>query len=339
MASDSFTDVTGTDLGSHTAEGITWAAMGFAEPQGEIDSNMAGGGTEFFNVAVRASNLTGSYSQIVFKGGTYGAESKGIHVRAGASSQGYNILAAELTGDTITHLYLRKEDGFLAAATVSISRLVDHTVAIKATTVGSDVELRGWLDGAPLTWSSTAAGNEIPGEVFTDVAADTPILSGNPAFSYPFGSGFDQASSRFDNFTDVEPTDAAVLSSPTPSGTIGTQTTATIGATTNQATGNFYVVVDTSGNLAGVTASQIKAGQNAGGGAAFKSGDVAVSGANPSVGVTGLVASTSYAYAAIQNNANGDSNIVTGTFTTASAVAASSTPGGMRSRIATLMMT
>jgi hypothetical protein len=132
---------------------------------------------------------------------------------------------------------------------------------------------------------------------------------------------------------------AATLSAPTPSGTIGTSTTATIGATTDQATGNFYAVVDSSANLAGVTAAQIKAGQKASGTAAVAAGDVAVSTTSPSVGVSGLVASTSYAYAAIQNNANGDSNIVTGTFTTASAVSASGSSGGERARIATLMMT
>lgn len=134
-------------------------------------------------------------------------------------------------------------------------------------------------------------------------------------------------------------TSAPVLSAGTPSGTIGTQTTATIGATTDQSTGNFYVVVDSSANLAGVTATQIKAGQHAGGTAALASGDVAVSTTSPSVGVTGLVAGTSYAYAAIQNNANGDSNIVTGTFTTASAGAVSGLGFGRLSgyRIATLM--
>lgn len=131
---------------------------------------------------------------------------------------------------------------------------------------------------------------------------------------------------------------AAALSAGTPSGTIGTQTTATIGATTDQATGNFYVVVDSSANLAGVTATQIKAGQHAGGTAALASGDVAVSTTSPSVGVAGLLAGTSYAYAAIQNNANGDSNIVTGTFTTASAGAVSGLGRLSGYRIATLMM-
>lgn len=106
----------------------------------------------------------------------------------------------------------------------------------------------------------------------------------------------------------------ATLSAPTASGV--TATTATLGATTDQTSGTFYVVVDTAANLSGVTASQIKAGQKASGSAALASGNAAVSTTTPSVGVTGLSQSTLYSYAAVQNNSNGDSNVLTGTFTT-----------------------
>lgn len=116
---------------------------------------------------------------------------------------------------------------------------------------------------------------------------------------------------------------AATLSAPTPSGTIGTETTATIGATTDQASGTLYVVVDSAANLAGVTATQIKAGQKASGSAALAANSASVSTTTPSAGVTGLAANTLYSYAAVQNNANGDSNVVTGTFTTAAASSAS----------------
>jgi hypothetical protein len=111
---------------------------------------------------------------------------------------------------------------------------------------------------------------------------------------------------------------AATLSSATPSGTLATETTATIGATTDQTSGTFYAVVDTVANISGVTATQIKAGQRASGAAALKSGNSAVSTTTPSVGVTALTASTEYGYAVVQNNANGDSNVLTGSFTTAS---------------------
>jgi hypothetical protein len=113
---------------------------------------------------------------------------------------------------------------------------------------------------------------------------------------------------------------APTLSSPTPSGTLGTATTATIGATTDDSTGDdFYAVVDSAANLDAVTEAQIKAGQNETGSAAVASCMAAVSTSTPSCGVTGLTASTGYSYSAVQDNATGDSNIVTGTFTTGAA--------------------
>lgn len=200
----------------------------------------------------------------------------------------------------------------------------------------------GFIVGSGTNGSIIAQGQ-------TDVSGVVSYVSFDPAITFPTlpadmtnppaADLKSDALRSWDMYIDYDPITVASLSAATPSGTIGTATTATIGATTDQATGTFYVVVDTSGNLAGVTAAQIKAGQNAGGGAAFKSGDTPVGSTTPSVGVTGLVASTSYAYAAIQNNANGDSNIVTGTFTTASGSATSSPgSGGSRSRVATLML-
>lgn len=120
------------------------------------------------------------------------------------------------------------------------------------------------------------------------------------------------AAHRYDDFsTGTLPT----ISSATPSGTLGTTTTATIGCTTDDSTGTLYVVVDTA-SLSGITASQIKAGQNASSAAAVASGNSAVSGASPSVGVTGLSASTAYNYAVLQFS-GGNSNILTASFTTA----------------------
>jgi hypothetical protein len=109
----------------------------------------------------------------------------------------------------------------------------------------------------------------------------------------------------------------ASLSSPTPSGTLGTSTTATLGATTNQISGTFYTVVDSSGNLSGVTVTQIKAGQKASGSAALASNNATISTTTPSVSVSGLTSGTTYSYASVQSNTNGNSNVVTGTFTTA----------------------
>ena len=110
---------------------------------------------------------------------------------------------------------------------------------------------------------------------------------------------------------------AATLSDPTPSGTLETQTTATIGCTTDQSTGTLYVVVDSAANMAGITDAQIIAGTNANDATPVFDGSGAISTTSPSVGATGLVANTAYAYAIVQVNDNGESNVVSGTFTTA----------------------
>lgn len=117
---------------------------------------------------------------------------------------------------------------------------------------------------------------------------------------------------------------AATISTPTPSGVIGTQTTATLGATTNQGTAgsnNAYAVWSTSNVFGGVTATQVKAGQNASGSTSgvSNSGAVAITSTAISIPISGLSAGTTYYYAITQTNANGDSNVVTGSFTTAAA--------------------
>lgn len=109
---------------------------------------------------------------------------------------------------------------------------------------------------------------------------------------------------------------SATLSGATPSGTIASASVARLGATTDQSSGTLYAVIDSAANLSGITASQVKAGQRNNGSAALSSGNVTVSGASPWLVLTGLQPNTSYSYALVQNNANGDSNIVTGTFTT-----------------------
>lgn len=111
------------------------------------------------------------------------------------------------------------------------------------------------------------------------------------------------------------------LSAPTPSGTLGTSTTVTLGMTTDQANGTVYGVVDSAANLSGVTAAQIKAGQNKNGVAAVAFGSSSATTTSPAITVTGLTAATGYSYALVQNNASGDSNLIAGTFTTATVAA------------------
>lgn len=149
--------------------------------------------------------------------------------------------------------------------------------------------------------------------------------SSSSRLSYKTAAGSSETINCEDeNYSSATAISIPAFASPTatlsaPSATPGT-TTATIGATTDQANGTFYAVVDTAANLAGVTATQIKAGQKASGSAALAANNAAVSTTSPSVGVTGLSATTLYSFAAVQNNANGDSNVVTGTFHTTGAV-------------------
>lgn len=109
------------------------------------------------------------------------------------------------------------------------------------------------------------------------------------------------------------PVAAADLVAPTISSPVGTQTgstTATIGATTNEANGTFYGVVTTSATAP--TATQIEAGQNHLGAAATYAGNTAVSSTGAkTLNATGLAASTGYYAHLMHKDAAGNrSNVV-----------------------------
>lgn len=111
-----------------------------------------------------------------------------------------------------------------------------------------------------------------------------------------------------------------VLTSAVPSGVIATATTANIGATTNQisGTGYFVAALQGTGLIAAISASQIKAGnRNDDTGAGVLQGTVAIASASWTIPGAGFSANTAYEYAVVQNNANGDSNVLEGSFTTA----------------------
>lgn len=107
---------------------------------------------------------------------------------------------------------------------------------------------------------------------------------------------------------------APVLTSPTGSAT--SSTTATIGATTDEANGTMYAVVDTVTTTP--SAAEIEAGQDGDGGAATWSGSQAITTTGAKTfSVTGLAPNTSYSYFIGHKDAAGNfSNIVGGTFTT-----------------------
>ena len=147
------------------------------------------------------------------------------------------------------------------------------------------------------------------------VTAATTAL--NPAWTTP-GGNYEMTNVIATLIPGAAPP-AATLTTPTPSGTLSTAFSATPGATTNTSGGTGYCVVTTS-SLSGVTAAQVKAGQNAAGsttGVFSSTGPIAATGAFVLNAVTGLSASTTYNYAVVETTAGGDSNVVTGTFTTA----------------------
>jgi len=159
------------------------------------------------------------------------------------------------------------------------------------------------------------------------LVANAVMTAGAMAVGYAgVGVGSSTATHRYDYYAvgtggDAAPgpsagPSAAVLSDPT--ATSITTTTATIGATTDSATGTLYAVVTASATPPSV--AQIKAGENDGGTAAVWAGsDAALElGAN-TFAVTGLTADTAYHTYFVQDAGVDDSNILAGSFSTLSA--------------------
>lgn len=178
-----------------------------------------------------------------------------------------------------------------------------------------------WPNSATVELSAVGTALTVKVNGSTALTASDGTLSSGAAGIVGYHNSFALANISSWSGNNVGGGSPATLSSPTPSGTLGTENTATLGATTDQTSGTFYAVVDSAGNISGITASQVKAGQNNASAAAVDDCSASVSTSSPSCGVSGLSDSTAYSYAAVQNNTNGDSNVVTGTFTTAS-------PGG-----------
>lgn len=207
MATDSFTASNNTEIGAHSAGGNTWVGLATAEPIGKINDNQLGYG-DGFTVSARASNSSADFSQVVIKAGSYVAGTKSVHVRASLANQGYQLQVTGISGDAITQLALKKNEAYLTVAdttALSKSRLVDHTLAIKATASGGDVQLKGYIDGTEVTFEDTSSTNDADSTTFTDLAANTPLSAGNPGVTVPFEDGMNDAASRLDDWTDVEP--------------------------------------------------------------------------------------------------------------------------------------
>lgn len=159
------------------------------------------------------------------------------------------------------------------------------------------------------------------GDGLTDRVSNTTLAPFNGTAAWQ-----DADNPTVDNPPSLDP----VLSSPAVSAV--TATTATVGATTDQAAGIFYVVATNS--TTSPTAAQIKLGQDHTGAAASTyggaSGSVAVSSANPSLTLTGLLTGSTRRIYAVQTASGRDSAVLSypnpvypGTWRSAAEVSAS----------------
>jgi hypothetical protein len=206
MASDSFTNANFTPVEEHTAGGNTWAGLANVTVFGQISSNQLGFG-EAFGIACRASNSTSDFCQVVCKGGDYDGNTKSVLVRSSGSVRGYELMLGDLSGDTIQYVFLKKNEVYLTHADITglgKSRLVDHTLALKAIPSGSDVQLKGYLDGVELMFLDSSASDSANSTTYTDLAAESPLAAGNPAIAVAFDVNMDDANSRLDDWTDTE---------------------------------------------------------------------------------------------------------------------------------------
>lgn len=186
------------------------------------------------------------------------------------------------------------------------------------------------------TISSSAGGTPITGN--GTVAGSTQNINNIDITSLPNGtitfsvSLTDTSGNQGTSVTDtVLKFSAPVLSAATPSGSQGVTSSVSIGATTNTNTGTGYYVADKS-SLAGITAANIKNGKLPDGTTnASKANSVSVVSTSLSAILAALNAGT-WNLAWVQNNnggaANGDSNVVTASFTISQPALTAGTPTG-----------
>lgn len=245
-----------------------------------------------------------------------------------------DLITATLSGADSASLVMDEFSGVLTASILDTSfsgtdgsNTTSHSAGSAATTGGnSDIWAGNAEDLASGTAVHTAGSGWTKGSENNDAnsyaTSVTQYRVAQPQGTYTNASTTSAASRfaglvfAFKNTGWAASGGAAVLSSPTPSGTLGTSTTATLGCTTDTSSGTLYGVVDTAANISGITAAQVKLGQNKNSVAAVASGNSAVSTSTPSVAVSGLTQSTAYSYAEAQDTGS-NSNVVTGTFTTA----------------------
>ena len=194
-------------------------------------------------------------------------------------------------------------DGYNTLHDLTITTVNDGAVVFTATTLADSQTI------SPDDWQTQRASNTTNGRA---ISVDTIVDA--VAGVIDVGSSWATSANNVRAAISWAPVSPSVISSPTPSGTISTKTTATVGCTTDTSSGTLYAVVDTD-SLSGITAAQVKAGTDAADTAVVWSGNGAVSTTSPSLSVTGLSPGVVYNYAIVQDIGS-DSNVITGTFTT-----------------------
>lgn len=262
-------------------------------------------------------------------GGTWGITSNTLYRSAGT---GYSAayLDSGVSAGTITATFSALASSGIAMRIVDGSnfvwlQLLSGTIYLWKRVSGTFTQLGSSYGGGYNVGDSFSLTVDSSGNWTAKRNGSTIITATDNVHNTATGVGFvyESNASQWDDLSFAEAdTTAPVLSSAT--GTSTGSTTATVGATTDEANGTLYVVVTTSVTQPSIT--QIKAGQNDGGTSAAYSSSQAISSTGAKTfSATGLTASTTYyAHLVHTDAASNDSNRVTSASFTTSAGGGSS---------------
>ncbi len=308
---DTFTTGSSVDIATYNAQ-YEYAAGAASNLMVRNPDNDATLGFSSAEVAVRYKGMTAQTDWEVTATMTVrNGECLGPAVRIGtANAYRYQVFVNTANTNEVA-LNRESSDGETLIGSWDEGLLPGDTVAIRLKCTGI----------SPVAFEVQTAGGTI--RTASDAGATRVQAAGYPGIAgFGDGGGTSITAVTFDNLVSA----GATLTSPSPLGPIGTTTTATIGGTTNQGTAgsnNMYFVLSTSNVFSGQTVQDCVDGKRHSDGTTTgvtASGAVAVTTTSVTWPRTGLTGSTTYYYAMGQRNANGDSNVIQGSFTTAATV-------------------
>ena len=221
MASDNFTGADDTALETHDSN---WTSINATYPVSNL---------EIISNTVRHEaiwQLSGAYyngssvdsSQIVFKAGTNGSQSRNVSVRAGSDQRGYSASLTTISSGNYTYFNISKNGAWLSTLETSgaWSVTADHTVKITASG-SSTVTIEGFVDGSSEGTTSDSS---------------SPIGAGHPGFWT--GELGTIAEGVYDDWTDGDTGGASSINvAATCPGLVVTQYDATVNAEVSIAAG------------------------------------------------------------------------------------------------------